>query len=328
MIAKANSMSYGMAKAEYDENKVIDGVKVASEATRQNVYGCDSHEIVEEMTDTQHIRSPVRNPFLDIVVTLSAEDCVKITAPNQSKWLIDMFMHDFMVEQVGLTEEEYSQMQWIAYEHAHTNNSDSLKHWHILANRVLLNGKLVSDSWIGKKAARTANKISREYGMTDAVEVSKENKRDVYKAACFVLGNMREFYFDKYLHGMNILGYSTRMAMNSKGEVQGYYITAQSGREYKASAVNRNLTIGRLEAFHEYLHNDMKVRSRKYPGSHVRMKPPHVPKVNIARLLEVFDVGTGICYATKAPYGSRRKGKRWEDMSEEERRAASTGMSI
>lgn len=93
MIAKANSMSYGMAKAEYDENKVIDGVKVASEATRQNVYGDNCREIVEEMTDVQHIRSPVRNPFLDIVVTLSAEDCDKITAPSQSKWLIDIFMH-------------------------------------------------------------------------------------------------------------------------------------------------------------------------------------------------------------------------------------------
>lgn len=237
-------------------------------------------------------------------------------------------MRDFMVEQVGLTEEEYAQMQWIAYEHAHTDNSDCLKHWHILANRVLLDGKLVSDSWIGKKAARTANKISREYRMTDAIEVSKKNKRDVYKAACFVLGNMREFYFDKYLHGMNILGYATRMALNSKGEVQGYYITAQSGREYKASAVNRNLTISRLEALHEYLHSDMRIQSRRFPGSRIKMDPPHVPKVNISNLLEVFDVGTGICYATKAPNGGRRKGKRWEDMSEEERQAARTGMSI
>ena len=37
MIATANSISYGMAKAEYDENKVINGVKVASETARQNV---------------------------------------------------------------------------------------------------------------------------------------------------------------------------------------------------------------------------------------------------------------------------------------------------
>ena len=106
MIATAKSISYGMAKAEYDENKVINGVKVASEAARQNVYGDNCREIVEEMTDVQRIRSPVRNPFLDIVVTLSEEDCEKITAPNQSEWLVKLFMHDLMTEQMGLSEDD------------------------------------------------------------------------------------------------------------------------------------------------------------------------------------------------------------------------------
>ena len=82
--------------------------------------------------------------------------------------LVKLFMHDLMTEQVGLSEDDYAGMQWIAYQHEHTDNSDSLKHWHILVNRTLLDGKLVSDSWIGKKAAATANKISREYGLTDA----------------------------------------------------------------------------------------------------------------------------------------------------------------
>jgi hypothetical protein len=248
MIATAKSISYGMAKAEYDENKIINGVKIASETARQNVYGDNCREVVEEMTDVQRIRSPVKNPFLDIVVTLSEEDCEKITAHNQSEWLVNLFMHDMMTEQVGLSEEEYAQMQWIAYEHEHTDNSDSLRHWHILVNRTLLDGRLVSDSWIGKKAAATANKISREYGLTDATVRSVENRKDVFQAACFVLGNMRLYDFDRYLEGMNALGYRTRLALNSKGEVQGYYITAQSGREYKASAVDRRLTIGRLAA--------------------------------------------------------------------------------
>lgn len=53
------------------------------------------------MTDVQCIRSPVKNPFLDIVVTLSEEDCEKITAHNQSEWLVNLFMHDMMTEQVG-----------------------------------------------------------------------------------------------------------------------------------------------------------------------------------------------------------------------------------
>lgn len=328
MIATGSSISYGMAKAEYDENKVINGERVSSVAARQNVYGDNCHEVVEEMIDVQRIRSPVKNPFLDIVVTLSEEDCTKISAPNQSKWLVELFMHDLMTRQVGLTEDEYSQMQWIAYEHAHTDHNDSLKHWHILANRTLLDGKLVSDSWIGKKAARTANEISRDYGMTDAVERSKANKRDVYKAACFVLGNLRTYSFDQYLKGMDALGYKPRLAYNSRGEVQGYYITAQSRTEYKASAVNRNLTIGRLESLHEHLHKNMRAMASKSPGKVVRMEPPAIPKVNVDNMLSVLNVGTGVGYITDPPRRKRRYGKDWDDMSDSEKEQVAKGYSM
>lgn len=322
-------MSYGLAKAEYDENKTIKGEKVASEAARQNVYGSNCHEVVEEMKDVQHIRSPVKRSFIDIVVTLSEEDCEKFTAPNQSKWLMDKFMHDLMTEQTGLSEDDYAQMQWIAYEHAHTDNSDSLKHWHILANRVLLNGKLVSDSWIGKKAARTANKISRQYGLTDAMVRSDENKRDVFKAACFVLGNLRTYDFNKYCKGLDALGYKTSPAINSQGKVQGYYITSQSGRRYKASAVDRRLTIGRLEDLHEALHKSIRTEASRHPGMFFRMPPPDVPQVNVDNMLSVLNVGTGVAYVSDPPSGCKKKnGKRWDEMTDEERRLAKGGMSL
>lgn len=63
MIATAKSISYSEAKAEYDDNRVINGVKVASEAARQNVYGDNCREVVEEMRDTQRIHSPVKESF-------------------------------------------------------------------------------------------------------------------------------------------------------------------------------------------------------------------------------------------------------------------------
>ena len=257
-------------------------------------------------------RLSMMRTILDIVVTLSEEDCKKITAPNQSEWLVKLFMHDLMTEQVGLSEDDYAGMQWIAYQHEHTDNSDSLKHWHILVNRTLLDGKLVSDSWIGKKAAATANKISREYGLTDAAVRSRENRKDVFQAACFVLGNMRLYDFNRYLEGLNALGYRTRLALNSKGEVQGYYITAQSGREYKASAVDRRLTIGRLA-----------------PGRAFSMPAPNVPTVNVENMLRVFNTDAVISYSTPPPpNGRRRRGKRWEDMSDDEKRLAASGMSM
>ena len=45
MIAKARTISYGTAKLEYDANKTVAHVHVASEACRHNLYGDTPGEI-------------------------------------------------------------------------------------------------------------------------------------------------------------------------------------------------------------------------------------------------------------------------------------------
>ncbi len=328
MIATAKSISYGEAKAEYDDNKVINGVKVASEAARQNVYGDNCREVVEEMRDTQRIHSPVKSPFLDIVLTLSEEDAAKFTAANQSEWIVNLFMHDLMTDQVGLSEEDYEQMQWIAYQHEHTDHNEELKHWHILVNRTLMNGKLVSDSYIGKKAVPTVNNISREFGFTDAMERSRQNKADVYKAACFVLLNMKSYSFDRYCEGMKALGYSISLSRKSNGEFQGYNITCQTGTTYKASAVNRKLTISRLYELYKEIHHDLREKSLKHRGQSFSLPAPKVPVVNIQNMLRALDTPTVMSYRSSPPKRKRRYGKNWEDMTEDERRKAASRLSM
>lgn len=328
MIATARSISYGGAKAEYDENKVIHGIKVASEAARQNVYGDNSREVVEEMKDAQNIRSPVKNPFIDIVLTLSEEDATKFTAHNQSEWIVNLFMHDLMTRQVGLSEDDYEQMQWIAYQHEHTDHNEALKHWHILVNRTLLNGKLVSDSYIGRKAVRTVNSISREMGFTDAMERSRINKADVYKAACFVLLNMKRYDLSQYCRGMEALGYPVRFAKKSGGDIQGYYITCQSGREYKASTVSRKLTISRLEGLYNEIHRELKDKAWRHRGQSFSLPAPDVSDGDVQNMLSVLNVPVVMSYHYDSPGRRGRYRKRFEDMSDDEKRQAASGLTL
>ena len=68
MVAKARTISYGTAKLEYDANKTIDHVHVASELCRHNLYGDTPGEITREMHDVHenHHRN-LSKCYFDIV---------------------------------------------------------------------------------------------------------------------------------------------------------------------------------------------------------------------------------------------------------------------
>ena len=177
MIAKARTISYGTAKLEYDANKTVAHVHVASEACRHNLYGDTPGEITREMHDVQenHHRN-LSKCYFDIVITLSEQDAGKVNSPEQCSELVEEYMKRLMTGEIGLSEEQFRQMQWIAYQHERTDHNRNLRHWHVLANRVLQDGTVISDSFIGKKAAKVANDISRERGFSVAEVISPKNK--------------------------------------------------------------------------------------------------------------------------------------------------------
>ena len=225
MVAKARTISYGTAKLEYDANKTIDYVHVASEVCRHNLYGDTPGEITREMHDVQenHHRNLSKCSF-DIVVTLSEQDADKVKSPEQCRELVEEYMNRLMTGELGLSEEQFRQMQWIAYQHERTDNNRNLRHWHVLANRVLQDGTVVSDSFIGKKAAKVANDISREHGFSVAEEISPKNKEEIREAAFRILSGMDTFSFDIFKMLMAAEGFEIREAFAKSGKLQGYYI--------------------------------------------------------------------------------------------------------
>lgn len=255
MVAKARTISYGTAKLEYDANKTIAHVHVASELCRYNLYGDTPGEITREMHDVQenHHRN-LSKCYFDIVITLSEQDADKVKSPEQCRELVEEYMLRLMTGELGLSEDLFRQMQWIAYQHERTDHNRNLRHWHVLANRVLKDGTVVSDSFIGKKAAKVANDISRERGFSVAEEISPKNKEEIREAAFRTLGGMDTFSFDIFKVLMAAEGFEFREAFAKSGKLLGYYILSKSGTQYKASAIDRNLTIGRIENTWKMLH--------------------------------------------------------------------------
>ena len=62
--------------------------------------------------------------------------------------------------------------QWVAVTHKDTDN----RHIHIIANRISPYGEVYDTTFMSTKAARGAEEISREKGLTIAKEVKAERK--------------------------------------------------------------------------------------------------------------------------------------------------------
>lgn len=248
MVSKAKTISYGTAKLEYDANKTIGREHVASEACRRNLYGETPAEIAREMRDIQERSHPnLSKCYFDIVISLSESDAAKVQSQEECQQLVEEYMQRLMMQQLGLTREQYRQMQWIAYQHERTDHNGNLRHWHVLANRVLPDGTVVSDSNIGRKAVRVANDISRERGFSVAESISPRNKKEIREAAFRVLRGMHSYTFEVFKARMAKEGFTVQEAYSKSGKLQGYYISSPSGTLYKASAIDRNLTLVRIE---------------------------------------------------------------------------------
>ena len=212
MIGKGKSISHGVAALEYDLAKEINGQAVATEIARHELYGCTGAEMVQEMKP-YHIDFPnVKNNCLRFEVSPSIEESATFTDADWAE-----LGNDFM-QRMGLANHQY-----IIIRHSGTESKKEQAHLHILANRVSLSGELYRDNWIGKKATEAANAIAG------------------------VLKKMQGFDFTKFKEELGKRGFKVREARASTGKLNGYYVTARSGTEYKASEIGKGYTLAHIE---------------------------------------------------------------------------------
>ena len=184
--------------------------------------------------------SRCRNKFLRIEIGIAPQDEKKLPVSEL------MRIAHLFAKRMGLDNH-----QWVAVTHKDTDN----RHIHIIANRISLYGEVYDTTFVSNKAARVAEEISREKGLTIAKEVKAERKHQKTKAnstreqtkqqiqqICYAL---LEKYkgtgitgHSMFLYELNKNGISIERIKNKQGKVYGLKFS-YGGQSFKASEIGR-----------------------------------------------------------------------------------------
>ncbi|WP_278557036.1 relaxase/mobilization nuclease domain-containing protein, partial [Segatella salivae] len=194
----------------------------------------------EEMKVVSDYNSRCRNKFLRIEIGIAPQDEKKLPV-SELMWTAHQF-----AKRMGLDDH-----QWVAVTHKDTDD----RHIHIIANRISLYGEVYDTTFVSNRAARVAEEISREKGLTIAKEVKAERKYQKEKVsqtreqAKKVVQQICYSLLDKYkgtgvtghsmfLYELNKNGIIIERMKNKQGNVYGLKFS-YAGQSFKASEIGR-----------------------------------------------------------------------------------------
>ena len=236
MIGKCKAIAHGSTALDYIFREGKLGYRLAF----HNLCSREPKAIYEEMKVVSDYNSRCRNKFLRIEIGIAPQDEKKLSV-SELMWITHLF-----AKQMGLDNH-----QWVAVTHKDTDN----RHIHIIANRISLYGEVYDTTFVSNRAARVAEEISREKGLTIAKEVKAERKHQKEKASptreqtkkevqhiCYAL-------LDKYkgtgvtghsmfLYELNKNGITIEHMKNKQGKVYGLKFS-YAGQSFKASEIGR-----------------------------------------------------------------------------------------
>ena len=236
MIGKCKAIAHGSTALDYIFREGKLGYRLAF----HNLCSREPKTIYEEMKVVSDYNSRCRNKFLRIEIGIAPQDERKLPVSEL------MGIAHLFAKRMGLDNH-----QWVAVTHKDTDN----RHIHIIANRISLFGEVYDTTFVSNRAARVAEEISREKGLTIAKEVKAERKHQKTKAnptreqtkqqvqqICYVL-------LDKYkgtgimghsmfLYELHKNGISIERMKNKQGKVYGLRFS-YAGQSFKASEIGR-----------------------------------------------------------------------------------------
>ena len=237
MIGKCKAIAYGSTALDYIFREGKLGYRLAF----HNLCSREPKTIYEEMKVVSDYNSRCRNKFLRIEIGIAPQDERKLPVSEL------MRIAHLFAKRLGLDDH-----QWGAVTHKDTDN----RHIHIIANRISLYGEVYDTTFVSNKAARVAEDISREKGLTIAKEVKAERKHQKTKTnptreqtkqkvqqICYIL-------LDKYkgtgitghsmfLYELDKNGISIERMKNKQGKVYGLKFS-YAGQSFKASEIGRD----------------------------------------------------------------------------------------
>lgn len=238
MIANCKPISHGKAAAEYDLKKVIDGHHVAQELLRRNVFGIDGKEIVKEMQEHQaQSKHRLKNAFFRIEISPAKEEYAANWSDSQWQQVINEYS-----QRMGILN---AQALWVL--HRETDHDKELVHVHGLVSRIDNDGNLLSDKFSQKRSIDVITQMTAERGHKTADEVSKDLRATIKEKCRNALRTLENYDFEDYCLACKEEGVTVRPNLSASGHRNGYYLSMDGGREFKASQIDRALTDKRIE---------------------------------------------------------------------------------
>ena len=236
MIGKCKAIAHGSTALDY----IFREGKLGSRLAFHNLCSRDPKIIYEEMKVVSDYNSRCRNKFLRIEIGIAPKDEKRLPVSEL------MGIAHLFAKRMGLDNH-----QWVAVTHKDTDN----RHIHIIANRISLYGEVYDTTFVSNRAARVAEEISREKGLTIAKEVKAKKQHQEPKASpireqtkqqvqqiCYAL-------LDKYkgtgvtghsmfLYDLNKNGVVIERMRNKQGKIYGLKFS-YAGQSFKASEIGR-----------------------------------------------------------------------------------------
>ena len=228
--------------------------KLGNRLAFHNLCSRESKAIYEEMKVVGDYNTRCRNKFLRIEIGIAPQDEKKLSVSELAQ-----IAHLF-AKKMGLDNH-----QWVAVTHKDTDN----RHIHIIANRISLYGEVYDTTFVSNRAARVAEDISREKGLTIAKEVKTERKYQKAKTSPTREETKKELQkicynlLDKYkctgitghsmfLYELNKQGVTIERMKNKQGKVYGLkfsygeyaFKASEVGREFGYRSLQKNFETG------------------------------------------------------------------------------------
>ena len=259
MIGKCKAIAHGSTALDY----IFREGKLGSRLAFHNLCSREPKTIYEEMKVVSDYNSRCRNKFLRIEIGIAPQDEKKLPV-SELMWTAHQF-----AKRMGLDDH-----QWVAVTHKDTDN----RHIHIIANRISLYGEVYDTTFVSNRAARVAEEISREKGLTIAREIKAERKyqkakvsqtreqaKKVVQQICYsMLDKYRDTGitgYSMFLYELNKNGITIERMKNKQGNVYGLKFS-YAGQSFKASEIGREFGYRSLQKNFEETNKE---ESRKPP---------------------------------------------------------------
>lgn len=258
MIAKCTSISHGGNLVNY----LLREAKDARVVFTNGLIGEDPTQIWQQMRRDQ-MSHQLKNDTLSVVISPSVEESKNFTMEDWQNLAVE-FLSRFDATYNGMEVEngkkrdkngnpvldkDGNPVHQMRKLHSNLCGSQILcvlhtdsktPHLQMAINRVDRDGRVNSDSRIGKRAVEIANKIAQEHSLVQAVEVGEGNRNKMETDIRQILADMERFNFDELSKALKKKGYGTIIKKDSKGNVVGWSLSMNNGQTiYKASEIGK-----------------------------------------------------------------------------------------